>query len=196
MFRVLKRGGRAVISDIVSDERVPERLRNDPKLWSGCISGAFVEHEFLEAFERAGFHGIEIIARQHEAWATVEGIEFRSMTVRAWKGKQGPCVDYNQAVIYKGPWKTVLDDDGHTLRRGVRMAVCDKTFKIYTQAPYADQIIPVPPHEPVRPEDAQEFDCCRNTVRHPRETKGQAFDKTELPTTDCCGLENCCESNA
>ncbi len=72
------------------------------------------------------------------------------------------------------------------------MAVCDKTFKIYTQAPYGDQIIPVPPHEPVRPEDAQEFDCRRNTVRHPRETKGQVFEKTELPTTDCCGPETCC----
>jgi len=35
-----KKGGRAVISDIVSDEEVPEELQNDPELWSGCISGA------------------------------------------------------------------------------------------------------------------------------------------------------------
>ena len=43
IFRVLRRGGRAVISDIVSDEEVPERLQNDPELWSGCISGALTE---------------------------------------------------------------------------------------------------------------------------------------------------------
>src|SRR5262249_39488825 len=40
IFRVLKKGGRAVISDIVSDEDVPEEMQNDPELWSGCISGA------------------------------------------------------------------------------------------------------------------------------------------------------------
>src|SRR5438876_8793297 len=37
IFRVLKKGGRAVISDIVSDEEVPEEMQNDPELWSGCI---------------------------------------------------------------------------------------------------------------------------------------------------------------
>src|SRR3712207_5380196 len=40
IFRVLRVGGRAVISDIVADEAVPEHLQNDPTLWSGCISGA------------------------------------------------------------------------------------------------------------------------------------------------------------
>ena len=39
LFRVLKVGGRAAISDIVSDETVPEHLQNNADLWSGCISG-------------------------------------------------------------------------------------------------------------------------------------------------------------
>ena len=192
MYRVLKRGGRAVISDIVSDEPVPEHLRNDPNLWSGCMSGAFVEEEFFDAFAAAGFYGMEIVARQEEAWATVEGIEFRSMTVRALKGKDGPCLDYNQAVIYNGPWKSVVDDDGHTLRRGVRTAVCEKTFEIYNRPPYADQVTPIEPNEPVAAQDAVPYDCRRNAVRHPRESKGQSYDKTELPAEDCCGGSSCC----
>lgn len=61
MFRVLKEGGRAVISDIVSDKDVPEDMKNDPELWSGCISGAFREDLFLNAFEVAGFQGITIL---------------------------------------------------------------------------------------------------------------------------------------
>src|SRR5216117_3803041 len=63
IFRVLKKGGRAVISDIVSDEEVPERMQNDPKLWSGCISGALTEEGFLKAFADAGFYGIQILNR-------------------------------------------------------------------------------------------------------------------------------------
>ncbi|MGQ0814995.1 MAG: hypothetical protein ACT4O1_11080 [Gemmatimonadota bacterium] len=55
-------------------------------------------------------------------------------------GAQGPCLERNQAVIYRGPWKQVCDDDGHVLERGRRMAVCDKTFRLYQQAPYEADI--------------------------------------------------------
>ena len=192
IFRVLKRGGRAVISDIVCDEPVPERLQNDPQLWSGCISGAFVEHAFLDAFAEAGFYGIEILSRQEEAWATVEGIEFRSMTVRAYKGKEGPCKDQRQAVVYNGPWKQVVDDDGHVLKRGVRTAVCGKTLAIYNREPYRSHITPVLPHEAIPTDQAPDYDCHRNAVRHPRETKGQNYDATQLPAGDCCGSNGCC----
>lgn len=192
LFRVLKRGGRAVISDIVCDEAPAEHLKNDPELWSGCISGAYVEHEFLNAFTNAGFYGAEIMERQAEPWATVEGIEFRSLTVRAWKGKQGPCIDHHQAVIYTGPWKTVVDDDGHTLRRGERMAVCQKTFEIYAKEPYADSILPIEPHTPVTAAEAEPYDCRRNAIRHPSETKGDQAKETMLPMSNCCEPGECC----
>jgi SAM-dependent methyltransferase len=93
IFRVLKKSGRAVISDIVSDEEVPEQMQNDPELWSGCISGAFTEQGFLAAFENAGFYGIQILKRDHRPWRTVQGIKFRSVTVEAFKGKQGSRFD-------------------------------------------------------------------------------------------------------
>src|SRR5947209_4797402 len=66
IFRVLKIGGRAVISDIVSDEEVPETLQNDPELWSGCISGALTEEGFLNAFTSAGFYGVQILKRDEQ----------------------------------------------------------------------------------------------------------------------------------
>jgi len=91
IFRVLRSGGRAVIADIVSDETVPQAMKNDPTLWSGCVSGAFREDHFLQAFERAGFHGIRLLKREDTPWQTVQGIEFRSVTIEAFKGKQGPC---------------------------------------------------------------------------------------------------------
>src|SRR5205807_9016107 len=127
IFRVLKKGGRAVISDIVSDEEVPEEMQNDPELWSGCISGALTEERFLAALENAGFYGIQPLKRDATPWRTVQGIEFRSVTIEAFKGKQGECFERNQAVIYRGPFKEVLDDDNHRMERGKRYSVCDKT---------------------------------------------------------------------
>lgn len=193
MFRVLRRGGHVAISDIVADEDVPAHLQNDPELWSGCVSGAFREDLFLEAFEKAGFYGIEIAKRDEKPWRTVEGIEFRSVTVTAYKGKQGACWERNQAVIYKGPWKKVIDDDGHVLERGSRMAVCDKTFQIYSKEPYAAQIIPVEPIEHIPLEEAKEFDCRRNAKRSPRETKGLDYEVTDLSGAAACEPGgNCC----
>jgi arsenite methyltransferase len=189
IHRVLKRGGRAVISDIVCDEVPTEKILNDPELWSGCIAGAFLENEFLEMFEAAGFYGIEIIQRQEEPWQVIDGIEFRSLTVRAYKGKEGACLERNQAVIYKGPWKQVKDDDGHILKRGERMAVCDKNYHIYTNpnSPYAQDIIAIPAYNNIPLEDAAEFDCCRTTIRHPKETKGSEYRLTKNSSeTSCC----------
>ncbi len=192
IFRVLRRGGRAVISDIVADEPVPDELKQDAELWSGCIAGAFAESAFLTAFARAGFYGIEIVKRDAEPWRTVRGIEFRSVTVRAWKGKQGPCREHNQAVIYRGPWSEVRDDDGHVLQRGVPMAVCEKTFRIYTREPYGGDIIPVEPRTPVAAADAGPFDCSRAARRHPRETKGLEYDRTTEAGAVCGDEGGCC----
>jgi len=191
MFRVLKRGGRIATSDIVSDEDVPQHMRNDPKLWSGCISGAFREDKFIEAFEKAGFYGMEIVKRDENPWQTVEGIEFRSITIVAYKGKQGECLERNQAVVYKGPWKKVLDDDGHMLERGQRMSVCDKTFQIYQKEPYTSQIVAIEPINDIPLKEASEFDCKRTTKRHPRETKGLDYNVTEVGE-NCDVGENCC----
>ena len=185
LYRVLKKGGRAVISDIVSDEEVPLHLQQDDHLWSGCICGAYTEEGFLQAFEKAGFYGIEILKRDAEPWQTVEGIEFRSVTVRAWKGKEGPCLERNQAVIYKGPFSNVKDDDGHVIRRGQRYAVCDKTYNLYKKAPYAEHFEFIAPREEVPVEGAKEFDCSRDSTRHPRETKGMDYDAT-TEASDCC----------
>jgi arsenite methyltransferase len=192
IFRVLKRGGRAVISDIASDEAVPAAMRNDPALWSGCISGALTEEGFLAAFENAGFYGVRVLVRQKEPWRTVEGIEFRSMTVEAFKGKEGPCFERNQAVVYRGPFKEVLDDDGHRLVRGQRAAVCDKTFRIYSQAPYVEHFELIEPLLPIALEDAEPFDCSRTAPRHARETKGSDYDVTTEPVGSVCGPDGCC----
>ncbi len=190
MFRVLKRGGRVAISDITSDEPVPESMKRDPELWSGCIAGAFHEPAFLAAFERAGFYGITLDNYDAQPWKTIRGIEFRSVTVTARKGKQGPCWEHNQAVIYKGPWRRVEDDDGHSFVRGQRMAVCEKTYRLMTGEPYALDIIPVPPRKPVR--KPKPFACGQSALRSPAETKGRRYRKTINAEATCGPGSGCC----
>ncbi len=192
ILRVLKRGGRAVISDVVSDEEIPEEMQNDPELWSGCISGAFTEEGFLAAFEQARFYGIQLLKRDVNPWRTVQGIEFRSVTVEAFKGKQGECFERNQAVIYRGPFKEVLDDDNHRMERGRRYAVCDKTYNLYKKAPYREFFEFVDPIADVPLAEAKPFDCSRTSLRHPKETKGRDYNATTEANSKCCDGGSCC----
>lgn len=172
IFRVLKEGGRAAVSDIVSDETVPEHLQRDPELWSGCISGAFREDEFLEAFEAAGFHGVEIVKRESQPWQTVAGIEFRSITVVAHKGVSNQDErDCNQAVVYAGPFKSVEDDNGNLYGRGLRTAVGHQTYALLQLPPYSEMFYAVPPKQIVEPESAEDFQRMPGELRDPAETK-------------------------
>ncbi len=194
IYRVLKRGGRAVISDIVCDEDPTDKILNDPELWSGCIAGAFREDNFLKMFEDAGFYGIEILKREETPWHTIDGVEFRSMTIRAYKGKEGECWERKQAVVYKGPWKQVQDDDGHTYCRGEKMAVCDKTYQILTSdnSPYKKDIIAIDPYDNISLEEATTFSCTNRAIRHPKETKGAKYSLTAINNDDCCSPGECC----
>ncbi|MSU35757.1 MAG: methyltransferase domain-containing protein [Pedosphaera sp.] len=191
IFRVLRQGGRAVISDIVSDERVPMEMQNDPVLWSGCIAGALTEAMFIQAFADAGFYGARILQRDAQPWQTVSGIEFRALTIEAFKGRQADCFDHNQAVIYKGPFKEVVDDDGHHLERGLRYAVCDKTYQLYRKAPYHEYFEFVDPRVPIAPADAKPFTGVPGRLRDPRETKGVDYRAT-TSASQCCDAGSCC----
>src|SRR5213596_1352843 len=191
IFRVLRKGGRAVISDIVSDEEVPEEMQSDPELWSGCISGALTESAFVQAFIDVGFYGVQILERDRDPWRTVQGIEFRSVTIEAFKGKQGECFERNQAVIYRGPFKEVLDDDNHRMERGKRYTVCDKTYNLYRKAPYEKFFELVDPIVDLPLSEAKPFDCSRTLLRHPKETKGQEYDATTEANNTCCDGGSC-----
>ena len=111
--------------------------------------------------------------------------------MEAFKGKEGICLERHQAVIYKGPFREVLDDDGHRMRRGERYAVCDKTFRLYQREPYRASFEFVEPLEEVPLEAAQPFDCSRTALRHPKETKGQDYQVT-TEAEACCAPGNCC----
>lgn len=169
IHRVLKPYGRVAISDIVSDEVVPTHLKNDPILWSGCLSGAFQEQEFLRAFVEAGFVAVKIDKWAAEPWQVIEGIEFRSVTLTAVKGEGKECLDYGHAVIYRGPFAEVRDEEGHIFPRGERIAVCARTYRMLTEGPYQDDFIGIPPAVLGEP---KAWCAPPGTTRPPAVTKG------------------------
>ena len=60
-FRVLKPGGRIMVSDVVLSKELPDFLKNSDEAYIGCISGALLKDEYLETIENAGFNKVEII---------------------------------------------------------------------------------------------------------------------------------------
>jgi arsenite methyltransferase len=61
VFRILRVGGRFVISDIYSLEQIPEEYRNDPAAIAECWAGSVTKEEYLEQLQKAGFSSIRII---------------------------------------------------------------------------------------------------------------------------------------
>ncbi|HEY3388711.1 MAG TPA: methyltransferase domain-containing protein [Prolixibacteraceae bacterium] len=61
VFRILKKGGRFVVSDIYATTPIPEAYRNDPVAVAECWAGAITRDEYLDTLKKKGFTGIEII---------------------------------------------------------------------------------------------------------------------------------------
>ena len=185
IFRVTKPGGRVAISDIVSDEYVPQHLKDDTTLWSGCISGALQEQEMLDAFVNAGFVAVGYDKWENEPWQVVENIEFRSVTITATKPKDEPCLDVGHAVIYRGPYSEVYDDEGHVYPRGQRIATCARSFELMTHGVYGDDFIGITPKIL---KEAISWCAPAGTVRPASETKGG----THSGANECCDNESAC----
>ena len=60
-FRVLKPGGRIMVSDVVLSKELPDFLKNSDEAYIGCISGAPLKDEYLGTIENAGFKEVEIV---------------------------------------------------------------------------------------------------------------------------------------
>lgn len=59
-YRVLKTGGRLMVSDVVLIKPLPDELKDDADLLIGCVSGAIMKHDYLSLLTKAGFSNITI----------------------------------------------------------------------------------------------------------------------------------------
>ncbi|MEE8403007.1 MAG: methyltransferase domain-containing protein, partial [Candidatus Hydrothermarchaeaceae archaeon] len=149
IFRILKNHGRAVISDTISDDEIPDNMKANPRLWGECVSGALTEEEYLAYLERAGFYGLSIL---HKAfWKEVGGYKFYSAIIRGYKlDKDAGCKYVGQKAIYKGPFKATIDEEGHFFPRNEPVEVCTDTAEKLKRPPYSDHFDVIEPEKPLK----------------------------------------------
>lgn len=136
MYRVLKPNGRLVLSDPVTEDPMPDSLKNDERLRALCLSGSLPLNEYIKMLTDAGFGTIEIRAKRPYRvldpghYDTEEMIFLESVEVAAIKDPMppdGPCVFTGKTAIYYGDDDFFDDDAGHTIMQNSPLAVCDKT---------------------------------------------------------------------
>ncbi len=116
-YRILKPGGRLVVSDIVTDEAVPVHIKNNEQFRGECLGGAMTQEDLLAMLRAVGFTSIHLIKRF--PYRQVDETSFFSLTFSAVKPDAKRMVD----VIYRGPLGAVFTESGTMLLKGKKTAL-------------------------------------------------------------------------
>jgi ubiquinone/menaquinone biosynthesis C-methylase UbiE len=148
IFRVLKPGGELYFSDIFTNRRVPDYLRDDPVLHGECLGGALYIEDFRRLLQKVGcfdyrvFSSRKISLGNKDLQRVVGMIDFYSMTIRAFKlALEDICEDYGQIATYLGtlitsPHRFILDAQ-HIFITGKPVLVCGNTASMLQDTRYA-----------------------------------------------------------
>ncbi|MEO6191242.1 MAG: arsenosugar biosynthesis arsenite methyltransferase ArsM [Saprospiraceae bacterium] len=136
MYRVLKPGGRLVLSDPTCESKIPDNLLNDERLRALCLSGALPLSDYIKLITDCGFGTVEVRGKRpyrildSKHYKTDHLIYIESVEVCAIKDKMpsdGPCVFTGRTAIFFGDEEFFDDLNGHVLLQNQPMSVCDKT---------------------------------------------------------------------
>ncbi len=120
IFRILKPGGRLVISDVVAETEPPLAIRADHQLIGECIGGAMVQEVLFNMLGDLGFVNASIVKRF--PYRTIQEHPFFSLTFCAWRPEAATRQEVTDAM-YAGPFRAVVTEDGTVLHKGVRQRI-------------------------------------------------------------------------
>ncbi|MFO8013887.1 MAG: DUF5714 domain-containing protein [Phycisphaerae bacterium] len=110
--RVLKPGGRLVVSDVVCEAEPDAAIRNDDSLRGECIAGALAQRDLAGLLSESGLVGLRVLKRF--PYRTVRGHPFYSLTFEARK----PAPTQTMRAMYRGPLASVTTHAGTVLPAG------------------------------------------------------------------------------
>lgn len=150
VFRALKPGGEMYFSDVYSDRRIPQDLKDDPVIYGECLSGALYWNDFLALSRKCGFTDARLVEHRPLTIQNAEireklgSIKFQSATYRLFKlpDLDASCEDHGQAVRYKGttnhhPVSFQLDRD-QVFDKGKIVPVSGNTFRMLNQTRFKE----------------------------------------------------------
>ena len=112
IYRVLKPGGRLVISDIASETDIPIDIQYNERLRGECLGGAFRQDRLFELLSDVNFRQATVLKRF--PYREVRGHQFYSITYSAVK----PVASEVCNVLYRGPFAAAITEDGRVVSRG------------------------------------------------------------------------------
>ncbi len=139
MYRVARLGGRFTISDIVSDQTVPQYLVHDTQKWGDCLSGALPLTDYMNGMTEAGFHAIHLV--KFSPWRVIDGIHFFSVTLTGYKFPPGPTTSTAQYATLRGPFSRLVDERGTTYQRGIPQPITAEDAVVLNSPPLADYFL-------------------------------------------------------
>jgi SAM-dependent methyltransferase len=139
MFRVTKAGGRFTISDIVSDQPVPQYLLHDAQKWGDCLSGALTLKNYIAGMVEAGFLGVHLV--KSSPWQVIDGIHFFSVTLTGYKLPEASPDSTTRYATLRGPFSRVVDERGTAYERGLPVQISPEISLLLSQPPFLDHFV-------------------------------------------------------
>ncbi len=121
IFRVLRPGGRLVISDVVTETEPLPRIRADHQLIGECLGGAMVESYLFSLLRDMGFEGARVLKRF--PYREVSGHQFYSLTFYATKSHGAERPRQVRSVMYSGPFRGLITEGSFVMEPGKKTTV-------------------------------------------------------------------------
>jgi SAM-dependent methyltransferase len=160
IFRVLRHGGRMVISDIVADRDIKPEDRQDAAAWADCTLGTLSLRQFLESISQTGFIGLAQL--DEKMWQEIKGYHLSSLTLQAHKFQTDCHATLDHLAIYLGPFAEVSDDLGNSYKRFKLTAIRGDVARFLQKGASGSSFIVVAGSQAAAPHKAQTTgsECC------------------------------------
>jgi catechol 2,3-dioxygenase-like lactoylglutathione lyase family enzyme len=141
VLTTLRPGGRLTLHMMVGDRPVARPLPRMPGP-AAHVERVPVVTDVLRSIESAGFVGLSCTRYSHSPVFRASGVEMRELLLTAWKRDVLPEQDEGErAVLYKGPFRSITDDDGVVYPRGQHVLVGPRTFQALRRSTLADHFV-------------------------------------------------------